>query len=112
MLEKETMLHGFKGFISVADLSRASCEAVPRGPGVYCVTLPDGMAARFLTQSNGAWYNGGPTVDVAALSAKWVQDAQVLYSGRGVDLRKSVKLLVRFAHGKPAAHWAAGTCGR
>jgi hypothetical protein len=45
--------NGPNGFVTVRNL-RASRSEVPRGPGIYCVLLPEDLQIRFLAQSTGA----------------------------------------------------------
>jgi hypothetical protein len=96
----------FTGFTAVADLVIDRCGDVGPGPGVYVVLRVAPSRPRFLSTSVGGWFKGrDPTVDVALLRRRWVEDTHVLYIGKaGTSLRQRVRALVDYGSGRPVGH--------
>jgi hypothetical protein len=90
---------GLSGFVSVGAL-RADRPQPPRGSGIYCVLLPEGMQARFLDRSTGGWFRGRePRVNHEILLANLVEGARGLCVGSSDSLAGRLPLLGRFGRG-------------
>lgn len=57
------------------------------------------------TSTGGRFKGRDPKVDAASLNARLAFGSPVLYIGKGDDLRRRIKQLLRFAAGEPVAHW-------
>ena len=96
---------GFTGFLTFAALSTRLAD-VPVGGGVYAVARPSLDPPRFLAASPGGRFEGrDPSVRVTALEAKWVEACEVIYIGKGNNLRRRLKQYADFGAGKPVGHW-------
>jgi hypothetical protein len=96
---------GFKGFVSFRDLRQGRIEGVPKAGGIYVVLREGDDAPTYLEQSVGGWFKQqDPTVDVSALKGKWVMGAQVVYIGKGDDLRRRLREFMKFGSGRPIGH--------
>jgi len=96
----------FRGFFKVSDLYKSNCTDVPQRQGVYAVLRENPTEPEFLPVSPAGWFKGqDPTVPMDILHEKWVPDAKVLYIGKSVDLRKRVRMYIRFGYGAPIAKW-------
>ena len=97
---------GFHGFVSFEQLRSGDLDRVPESGGVYVVVR--GMPARpvFLDSSPGGRFKGkDPTELVDVLQAKSVEDADIVYIGKGGNLRRRLKEYSAFGTGKPVGHW-------
>lgn len=93
---------GFVGWLPFADLGSSSC---PETGGVYVVTYLGGSPTSFLKTSGAGWHKGkDPTVSLDQLAANWVDDAEVVYIGKGDDLRRRLIQFARFGSGKRSGH--------
>ena len=102
--QQHLSLLGFVGPIPLRALPPKSAD-VPNLPGIYAVTLAAPVPA-FLARNAGGRFKGkDPTVPVAALAAKWLDDAETLYIGRASSLRDRLGLLARFGRGDAVGHW-------
>ena len=105
MSRKDLEAKGFQGFLTVGQLSAEGSE-VPRQPGVYAVLRQDTDAPKFLPRSHGGHFKGNdPTVPVSRLQERWVEGAEVLYFGKGDNLKGRIDQLCDFAAGNPVGHW-------
>ena len=103
---------GFEGFVSVRDLRRDDCRALPRENGVYVLVREREGEPRFNLRGTAAFWRGqNPNVKVEELAEKWVPGALVMYVGRAAGtgvrgkLQQRVKRMLRFGEGKNVAHW-------
>lgn len=102
--ERGLVAVGFECAHRIADLD---LSRVPREAGVYVVLgfqEEDAVAFRAVG-SAGRFRDRDPNVDIEELAAAWVDGADVLYVGKGDDLRQRIGLLQRFGAGEPVAHW-------
>jgi len=96
---------GFHGFIPFSALRTGGLLDVPDVPGVYVVVRASSGPILFLEDSRGGWFKGkDPTVPVGVLEARWIDDAEELYIGKADRLRRRVKELSEFGHGRPVGH--------
>lgn len=100
---------GFRGFVTVRDLSGGRIDDVPQEPGTYVVMRERDDHPTFLRTSPAGWFKEkNPTADVSVLEAAWVPEAHTLYLGQTSQregLRARVKDLINFGAGKPVGHW-------
>lgn len=100
---------GFRGFVTVRDLSGGRIDDVPREPGTYVVMRARDDHPTFLRTNPAGWFKEkNPTTDVSVLEAAWVPGARTLYIGQTSQrdgLRARVKDLIDFGAGKPVGHW-------
>lgn len=102
--ERGLVAAGFESAHRIADLDLAQ---VPREAGVYVVLRwrSEDAVAFLAVGSAGRFRDRDPNVDIEQLEAAWVDGADVLYVGKGDDLRQRIGLLQRFGAGEPVAHW-------
>jgi hypothetical protein len=106
---------GFKGFIPIAELMRASRADMPETAGNYIVVRPPRFNHRFL-EANPAGARAGrrSTIPVPELEAVWVDATLVLYIGKAgfrserSSLRARVWSYLRQGEGHNAGH--SGGC--
>lgn len=103
---------GFVGFSSVRDLQSLRCGGIPLESGVYLVLRDLKGHPHFAARSCGGRFKGkDPTVPIADLRRRWVDDAIVLYIGKAgggrsrAALRRRLWDYVRFGAGEPVGHW-------
>lgn len=95
---------GFEGWLSFNEL-HGQLAGVPASGGVYIVVRRVAAPA-FLGASPGGRFKGrDPTVSKAALRANWVDEAEVIYIGKGDNLRRRLREYMRFGEGEPIGHW-------
>jgi hypothetical protein len=95
---------GFVGFVKVADLLD-SIKQVPREGGVYIVLRTNNTPMQFLEVGTGGFYKGeNPNADLKTLVNKVVKDSITIYIGKGVNLRRRLRELLRFGKGYDVAH--------
>jgi hypothetical protein len=93
---------GFEGFLP---LDRAAVMA-PQAPGVYAVLRESDAPPEFVTTSRGGWFKErNPATAIEILVAKWVDGADLLYIGQGVNLRRRLSQLNCFGQGVAVGHW-------
>jgi len=98
-LEKE----GFTGWQPLAAIRASAC---PASGGVYVVTYKAECPVAFSERSCGGWFKGkDPTVTLEALTANWVDGAEVVYIGKANQLRRRLTQYADFGSGKPVGHW-------
>ncbi len=97
---------GFVGFETVRTMLATRCANVPSIPGVYAVTRARSNPPRFRTRSVGGWFKGqDPTVPVAVLRARWLEESDILYIGKAsFNLHERVHALVKFGSGRDIGH--------
>ncbi|KQN90846.1 hypothetical protein [Arthrobacter sp. Leaf69] len=101
---------GFTGFRQLADLE---INRIPQKPGIFVVLQPEGFRPQFLARSTaGIFKKKDPTLKPEALTAEWVDGAEVLYVGKAGPgskgnrgLRRQIQEFVDFGKGKPPGHW-------
>jgi hypothetical protein len=101
---------GFTGFRRLGDLE---INRIPQKPGIFVVLQPEDFRPQFLARSTaGIFKKKDPTLKVAALTAEWVDGADVLYVGKAGPgskgnrgLRRQIQEFVDFGKGKPPGHW-------
>jgi hypothetical protein len=96
---------GFVGFVTFEAL-RSRIEDVPVEGGVYIVLRPSSRPPSFLTSNPGGRFKRrDPTVESARLQEKWVEGCEVLYIGKGDNLRRRLRQYADFGAGRPIGHW-------
>ena len=81
-------------------------SAIPVRAGVYIVYRPGELAPEFLEVSTGGWFKDrDPSVLRASLEAKWVDQARVVYIGKGDNMRRRIRQYADFGRSKPVGHW-------
>lgn len=96
---------GFEGFVTVAELRRRGVRSIPSVPGVYVVLTTSGSAVFLDENPGGRFKQRDPTVSLALLKDKWIDGSDVVYIGKGNDLRRRVKQFIDFGAGRPVGHW-------
>ena len=94
---------GFVGWVPA--LHASACSELD--PGVYVVTYDVDGPITFLERSRGGKFKRqDPTVTRDALTANWVDGAEVVYIGQtGRPLAYRLKELADFGAGNPIGHW-------
>lgn len=105
--KKESLkANGFYGFVSFRDLRNGKIADVPKGGGAYVVLREIDTKPLFLDANPGGRFKGkNPTVTKSELLANWVEDAHVIYIGKGDELQRRMKQFIDFGGGKPIGHW-------
>jgi hypothetical protein len=95
---------GFVGWIPFPAIRGSAC---PSSGGVYVVTYSGGNPLTYAKRSCGGLSSKrkDPTVSREILLANWVDDAEVVYIGKAVDLMFRLTRFARFGTGKSAGHW-------
>ena len=79
---------------------------MPTQGGVYIVLREATRAGEFLEHNlGGRFKQRDPSVSADVLRARWVEDCQVVYIGKGDHIRRRVKQYADFGVGKPVGHW-------
>jgi hypothetical protein len=96
---------GFDGFLTFEEL-RGRLAEVPTEGGVYIVLREAEGPGQFLEQNPGGRFKQrDPSVAAEVLLAKWVDDCQGVYIGKGDNIRRRLKQYADFGAGKPIGHW-------
>jgi hypothetical protein len=96
---------GFTGFVTFDEL-RAQLAEVPAERGVYIVLREGGKPVAFLEANPGGRFKGrDPTVSATVLQSKWIEDGDVVYIGKGDNIRRRLRQYADFGTGKPIGHW-------
>lgn len=96
---------GFEGWVSFEELADERKEPSSVG-GVYVVIRAAGTAPGFLPSNPAGRFKGrDPSVSEPALTANWVDGAEVVYIGKADDLRRRLRQYRRFGEGEPVGHW-------
>jgi hypothetical protein len=82
---------GFVGWVSFKQMLHQ--DRVPRAAGIYVVARGLSSEPKFL-----------PTGSEAALRANWVEDAEVVYVGKAVDLRTRLRQFAELGATRPSGH--------
>lgn len=94
---------GFIGWLPFAAIRTSDC---PAAGGVYVVTYNAESPVAFSERSCGGWFKGkDPSVTVDALTANWVDGAEVVYIGKADQLRRRLTQYADFGAEKPVGHW-------
>jgi hypothetical protein len=94
---------GFDGFHNLLHLRATT---VPVSAGVYMVLRATAQRPGFLAASTGGRFKRrDPVVAVDVLERQWVDDAEVLYIGRAVNLRSRLQDYRDFGLGRAVGHW-------
>jgi hypothetical protein len=94
---------GFTGWLPFAAIRTSAC---PTSGGVYVVTYNAESPVAFSERSCGGWFKGkDPTVTPDALTANWVDGAEVVYIGKADQLRRRLTQYADFGEGRPVGHW-------
>jgi hypothetical protein len=81
-------------------------DKVPKTGGVYVVIRTEIGPPSFLKKSIGGWFKGkDPTVPAQALTADWVDGAEVVYIGKADELRRRLGQFAKFGAGEAIGHW-------
>lgn len=92
---------GFRAWVRFEEVRSADC---PAAGGVYVVAY--GGAPQFASESCGGWFKGkNPSISAEALSANWVEGAEVVYIGKADVLKRRLTEFADFGAGKPIGHW-------
>ena len=93
---------GFFGWISFRELTTTK---PPPYQGVYVVARHNSLPPEYLDVSVGGHFKGiDPTMDIAVLQNKWVDDAIVVYIGKATNLRARLGQYRRYGLGRPVGH--------
>ena len=94
---------GFIGFVPLLEIDTAAC---PSSGGVYVITYNTNGQTSFRDKSCGGWHKGkDPTVSLDILAKEWVEGAEVVYIGKGDNLKRRLRQFANFGSGKPVGHW-------
>ena len=94
---------GFTGWLPFAAIRASAC---PTSGGVYVVISDTDGPVAFTKSSCGGWFKGkDPAVTLEALTANWVESAEVVYIGKADQLRRRLTQFADFGAGKPVGHW-------
>src|SRR5436190_1688677 len=86
------MSEGFRGFVTVQDLSDGKLSEIPTEGGVYVVLREVDAVPAFLSTNPGGWFKGkDPTVSRSELISRWVASAHAVYIGKGDDKRDKLR---------------------
>jgi hypothetical protein len=96
---------GYRGFTRFQDLRDGGLARVPQAAGAYVVLRRPTSTPSFAAESCGGHFKGkNPTVAIALLQAKWVEEAEVVYVGKASNLRGRLKQYADYGAGKPVGH--------
>jgi len=106
------MLKEFKYLGLIKDLKSINYDwgQVPSTSGVYIIVYKRLNRPRFLVEGTGGWFRKkNPNVSIEKLNDKWINfesnEDRILYIGQSSNLRKRMKLFVRFGKGSPVGKW-------
>jgi hypothetical protein len=101
----------FEGFNSLEYYEKHLSE-IPLERGVYIILCSKGMQPIFNEKScAGSFRERKPDVSIKLLMSNWVQGTEVLFIGqagrkmKSMTLRKKIKRLICYGHGKNVAHF-------
>jgi hypothetical protein len=95
---------GFTGWVPFKEMQAE--DKVPKTGGVYVVTRTEIGPPSFLKKNIGGWFKGkDPTVPAQALTANWVDGAEVVYIGKADELRRRLGQFAKFGAGEAIGHW-------
>ncbi|MCY4086133.1 MAG: hypothetical protein OXG37_04410 [Actinomycetia bacterium] len=85
---------GFRGFLALAVLRKGGLDLVPQKPGIYVILRHSQADPAFHARNRGGRFKGrDPTVPVPELRRKWVAGANLVYVGKGSNLRRRLRQL-------------------
>lgn len=106
------MLKEFKylGLIKELQSDNYDWGKVPDTGGVYLIVYKQLNTPRFLVEGTGGWFKGkNPNALITSLKNKWISfkstESKVLYIGKSVNLRKRIRLGIKFGKGQPVNKW-------
>lgn len=85
-------------------------KQVPKSGGIYIVVYTQLSMPIFLEEGNGGSFKGKePNISTEKLKEHWVNfksnEDKVLYIGKSNNLRRRIKLYIRFGKKEPVAKW-------
>jgi hypothetical protein len=85
-------------------------KQVPKSGGIYIVVYTQLNMPVFLKKGNGGSFRGKePNISIEKLKERWVNfksdGDKVLYIGKSNNLRRRIKLYIRFGKKEPVAKW-------
>jgi hypothetical protein len=103
---------GFDGFLTFEDL-RVRLADVPSHGGVYIVMREAEEPGQFLEHNPGGRFKQrDPTVAADVLRAKWIDDCEVVYIGKGDNIQRRLTSNTRpSGPGSPLGTGAGDTSG-
>ncbi len=83
---------------------------IPSASGVYVIVYKQLNRPRFLVKGTGGFFKKkNPNVPIEKLNDKWINfelnEDRIVYIGQSSNLRKRMKLSVRFGKGSPVGKW-------
>jgi hypothetical protein len=94
------------GFVGWVPFSAIKASACPSSGGVYVITYSGGNPEGYAERSCGGWFKGkDPTVSAEALTANWVDGAEVVYIGKADKLKRRLAQFADFGAGRSVGHW-------
>lgn len=95
--------NGFKGFKTVAGFEVAN---LPATGGVYVVIRDKEEAPEFLETGTGGFFKRrNPNVSIELLQNRYLGDTNIVYIGKGNNLKSRIKQLLRFGAGEAVSHY-------
>lgn len=99
------MQDGFEGFVTFDQL-RSATVSPPTTGGVYIILRGSPGAVTFRGANPGGRFKGrDPSVSTVVIARKWIEGCEVIYIGKGDNLRKRLTQYADFGAGKPIGHW-------
>jgi len=102
---------GFQGFKSINAL-QINAASIPVHKGIYLIVIPDNFLVTLVEQGSGGFFKGkNPNVSLIELESNWVENANIVYIGKGggsssnATLQSRLKQYMRFGEGKAVGHW-------
>lgn len=96
----------FIGWRTWDELRAGALDDVPCAAGSYIVYRPSAAAPGFVEVGTGGRFKGrDPNVPITTLAAAWVPETQIVYIGKGDDLRQRLRTYARFGAREPVGHW-------
>lgn len=85
-------------------------KQVPKSGGIYIVIYTQLNMPVYLEKGNGGSFRGKePNISIEKLKERWVNfksdEDKVLYIGKSNNLRRRIKLYIRFGKKEPVAKW-------
>jgi len=108
---EELKKSGIQGFKSIKTL-QINAASIPEHKGIYLIVTPENFKATLVEQGTGGYFKGkNPNVSLIELEANWVEDANIVYIGKGggsssnATLQSRLKHYLKFGEGKAVGHW-------
>jgi hypothetical protein len=102
---------GFEGFLAISEHKKTGIQIISPKMGIYVVMCESNQHAFRSESIGGHFKDRNPTVDLTELTAKWVENAYVLYIGKAgqtsssTTLKKRLGQYINFGKGKKIGHW-------